>query len=119
MGHSVPTVIGCFNLDTDIRLKVLIRTFCLDTNLSLSLVQKLRPRGLELQQGELGDLVEQEMAATSAAVESAATRIEVHDDACVYVYYTHLVAVVYLNRLAVVICMLCENIALCFTLQQY
>uniref|UniRef100_A0A3P8YSH9 Huntingtin-interacting protein 1-related protein n=1 Tax=Esox lucius TaxID=8010 RepID=A0A3P8YSH9_ESOLU len=38
---------------------------------------KLRPRGLELQQGELGDLVEQEMAATSAAVESAATRIEV------------------------------------------
>uniref|UniRef100_A0A3P8YRC0 I/LWEQ domain-containing protein n=1 Tax=Esox lucius TaxID=8010 RepID=A0A3P8YRC0_ESOLU len=37
---------------------------------------KLRPRGLELQQGELGDLVEQEMAATSAAVESAATRIE-------------------------------------------
>ncbi|KAM6946267.1 huntingtin-interacting protein 1 [Aplochiton taeniatus] len=38
--------------------------------------EKLRPRGLELQQGELGDLVEQEMAATSAAVESAATRIE-------------------------------------------
>uniref|UniRef100_A0A8C5BWM5 I/LWEQ domain-containing protein n=1 Tax=Gadus morhua TaxID=8049 RepID=A0A8C5BWM5_GADMO len=37
---------------------------------------KLRPRGLELQQGELGDLVEQEMAATSAAVESAASRIE-------------------------------------------
>ncbi|XP_038123831.1 huntingtin-interacting protein 1 [Cyprinodon tularosa] len=34
------------------------------------------PRGLELQQGELGDLVEQEMAATSAAVESAAARIE-------------------------------------------
>uniref|UniRef100_A0A8B9J9U8 Huntingtin-interacting protein 1-related protein n=1 Tax=Astyanax mexicanus TaxID=7994 RepID=A0A8B9J9U8_ASTMX len=40
------------------------------------LPQKLRPRGLELQQGELGDLVEQEMAATSAAVESAAARIE-------------------------------------------
>uniref|UniRef100_A0A8C1ABD4 Huntingtin interacting protein 1 n=1 Tax=Cyprinus carpio carpio TaxID=630221 RepID=A0A8C1ABD4_CYPCA len=38
--------------------------------------QKLRPRGLELQQGELGDLVEQEMSATSAAVESAAARIE-------------------------------------------
>uniref|UniRef100_A0A673ZWN8 Huntingtin-interacting protein 1-related protein n=1 Tax=Salmo trutta TaxID=8032 RepID=A0A673ZWN8_SALTR len=37
---------------------------------------KLRPQGLELQQGELGDLVEQEMAATSAAVESAAARIE-------------------------------------------
>ncbi|XP_051933854.1 huntingtin-interacting protein 1 isoform X1 [Hippocampus zosterae] len=38
--------------------------------------EKLRPRRLELQQGELGDLVEQEMAATSAAVESAAARIE-------------------------------------------
>uniref|UniRef100_A0A3P8YRF5 Huntingtin-interacting protein 1-related protein n=1 Tax=Esox lucius TaxID=8010 RepID=A0A3P8YRF5_ESOLU len=42
----------------------------------LATAEKLRPRGLELQQGELGDLVEQEMAATSAAVESAATRIE-------------------------------------------
>uniref|UniRef100_A0A8C2XG07 Huntingtin-interacting protein 1-related protein n=1 Tax=Cyclopterus lumpus TaxID=8103 RepID=A0A8C2XG07_CYCLU len=45
-------------------------------SLVLSFGQKLRPRGLELQQGELGDLVEQEMAATSAAVESAAARIE-------------------------------------------
>ncbi|XP_076591002.1 huntingtin-interacting protein 1 isoform X2 [Chaetodon auriga] len=42
----------------------------------LAAAEKLRPRGLELQQGELGDLVEQEMAATSAAVESAAARIE-------------------------------------------
>uniref|UniRef100_A0A669EFH0 Huntingtin-interacting protein 1-related protein n=1 Tax=Oreochromis niloticus TaxID=8128 RepID=A0A669EFH0_ORENI len=42
----------------------------------LATAEKLRPRGLELQQGELGDLVEQEMAATSAAVESAAARIE-------------------------------------------
>ncbi|XP_061924241.1 huntingtin-interacting protein 1 isoform X2 [Entelurus aequoreus] len=42
----------------------------------LASAEKLRPRGLELQQGELGDLVEQEMAATSAAVESAAARIE-------------------------------------------
>lgn len=42
----------------------------------LDTAEKLRPRGLELQQGELGDLVEQEMAATSAAVESAASRIE-------------------------------------------
>uniref|UniRef100_A0A8C9VMF5 Huntingtin interacting protein 1 n=1 Tax=Scleropages formosus TaxID=113540 RepID=A0A8C9VMF5_SCLFO len=41
--------------------------------------EELRPRGLELQQGELGDLVEQEMAATSAAVESAAARIEVRN----------------------------------------
>ncbi|KAM8904661.1 huntingtin-interacting protein 1 isoform 1-T1 [Spinachia spinachia] len=42
----------------------------------LATAEKLRPRGLELQQGELGDLVEQEMASTSAAVESAAARIE-------------------------------------------
>ncbi|XP_075956675.1 huntingtin-interacting protein 1 [Anarhichas minor] len=42
----------------------------------LATAEKLRPRGLELQQGELGDLVEQEMAATSVAVESAAARIE-------------------------------------------
>uniref|UniRef100_A0A1A8GVF5 Huntingtin-interacting protein 1 n=1 Tax=Nothobranchius korthausae TaxID=1143690 RepID=A0A1A8GVF5_9TELE len=42
----------------------------------LATAEKLRPRGLELQQGELGDLVEQEMATTSAAVESAAARIE-------------------------------------------
>ncbi|XP_051717512.1 huntingtin-interacting protein 1 isoform X2 [Ctenopharyngodon idella] len=42
----------------------------------MALGEKLRPRGLELKQGELGDLVEQEMAATSAAVELAAARIE-------------------------------------------
>ncbi|XP_062873272.1 huntingtin-interacting protein 1 [Trichomycterus rosablanca] len=42
----------------------------------LNTAEKLRPRGLELQQGELGDLVEQEMAGTSAAVESAVARIE-------------------------------------------
>ncbi|XP_034089085.1 huntingtin-interacting protein 1 isoform X1 [Gymnodraco acuticeps] len=42
----------------------------------LAAAEKLRPRGLELQQGELGDMVEQEMSATSAAVESAAARIE-------------------------------------------
>ncbi|KAL4630894.1 huntingtin-interacting protein 1-like isoform X1 [Arapaima gigas] len=41
-----------------------------------SAAEELRPRGLELEQSELGDLVEQEMAATSAAVESAAARIE-------------------------------------------
>uniref|UniRef100_A0A8C8CT19 Huntingtin-interacting protein 1-related protein n=1 Tax=Oncorhynchus tshawytscha TaxID=74940 RepID=A0A8C8CT19_ONCTS len=46
------------------------------SNLFSNQLSKLRPRGLELQQGELGDLVEQEMAATSAAVESAAARIE-------------------------------------------
>uniref|UniRef100_A0A667YP65 Huntingtin interacting protein 1 n=1 Tax=Myripristis murdjan TaxID=586833 RepID=A0A667YP65_9TELE len=52
----------------------------------LATAEKLRPRGLELQQGELGDLVEQEMAATSAAVESAAARIEV----CVHLALLHL-----------------------------
>lgn len=38
--------------------------------------EELRPKGLDINQGELGDLVEQELAATSAAVESAAARIE-------------------------------------------
>lgn len=51
------------------RLRVALNTI-------MALGEKLRPRGLELKQGELGDLVEQEMAATSAAVESAAARIE-------------------------------------------
>uniref|UniRef100_A0A8B9HKJ7 Huntingtin interacting protein 1 n=1 Tax=Astyanax mexicanus TaxID=7994 RepID=A0A8B9HKJ7_ASTMX len=49
---------------------------CLIERKSVLATAELRPRGLELQQGELGDLVEQEMAATSAAVESAAARIE-------------------------------------------
>ncbi|XP_043910045.1 huntingtin-interacting protein 1 [Protopterus annectens] len=38
--------------------------------------EELRPKGLDLKQEELGDLVEQEMTATSAAVEAAASRIE-------------------------------------------
>ncbi|XP_041096898.1 huntingtin-interacting protein 1 isoform X2 [Polyodon spathula] len=38
--------------------------------------EELRPKGLDIDQGELGDLVEQELAATSAAVESAAARVE-------------------------------------------
>ncbi|MGH0134308.1 UNVERIFIED_CONTAM: hypothetical protein FKN15_051710, partial [Acipenser sinensis] len=41
-----------------------------------SIGEELRPKGLDINQGELGDLVEQELAATSAAVESAAARIE-------------------------------------------
>lgn len=39
--------------------------------------QELRPRGLDVKQEELGDLVDKEMAATSAAIETAAARIEV------------------------------------------
>lgn len=39
--------------------------------------QELRPRGLDVEQEELGDLVDKEMAATSAAIETAAARIEV------------------------------------------
>uniref|UniRef100_A0A5F8H302 Huntingtin-interacting protein 1-related protein n=1 Tax=Monodelphis domestica TaxID=13616 RepID=A0A5F8H302_MONDO len=38
--------------------------------------EELRPRGLDIQQEELGDLVDKEMAATSAAIETATTRIE-------------------------------------------
>ncbi|XP_058856572.1 huntingtin-interacting protein 1-like isoform X2 [Acipenser ruthenus] len=41
-----------------------------------SIGEELRPKGLDINQGELGDLVEHELAATSAAVESAAARIE-------------------------------------------
>ncbi|XP_041053163.1 huntingtin-interacting protein 1 isoform X2 [Carcharodon carcharias] len=38
--------------------------------------EELRPKGRDIKQKELGDLVEQEMAATSAAVEVATARIE-------------------------------------------
>ncbi|XP_007486063.2 huntingtin-interacting protein 1 isoform X2 [Monodelphis domestica] len=38
--------------------------------------EELRPRGLDIQQEELGDLVDKEMAATSAAIETATARIE-------------------------------------------
>ena len=39
--------------------------------------QELLPRGLDIKQEELGDLVDKEMAATSAAIETATARIEV------------------------------------------
>lgn len=39
--------------------------------------QELRPRGLDIKQEELGDLVDKEMAATAAAIETASARIEV------------------------------------------
>ncbi|XP_062448771.1 huntingtin-interacting protein 1 isoform X2 [Rhea pennata] len=38
--------------------------------------EALRPKGLDVKQEELGDLVDKEMAATSAAIETAAARIE-------------------------------------------
>ncbi|KAL1768847.1 huntingtin-interacting protein 1 isoform X1 [Sigmodon hispidus] len=38
--------------------------------------EDLLPRGLDIKQEELGDLVDKEMAATSAAIEAATTRIE-------------------------------------------
>ncbi|XP_072496336.1 huntingtin-interacting protein 1 isoform X2 [Notamacropus eugenii] len=38
--------------------------------------EELRPRGLDIKQEELGDLVDKEMAATSAAIETATARIE-------------------------------------------
>uniref|UniRef100_A0AAQ5XPN3 Huntingtin-interacting protein 1-related protein n=1 Tax=Amphiprion ocellaris TaxID=80972 RepID=A0AAQ5XPN3_AMPOC len=60
----------------DCSLGVSLILICGSLEAILATAEKLRPRGLELQQGELGDLVEQEMAATSAAVESAAARIE-------------------------------------------
>lgn len=39
--------------------------------------QELRPRGLDVKQEELGDLVDKEMAATATAIEIASARIEV------------------------------------------
>ncbi|XP_038013657.1 huntingtin-interacting protein 1 isoform X5 [Motacilla alba alba] len=38
--------------------------------------EELRPRGLDVKQEELGDLVDKEMAATAAAIEIASARIE-------------------------------------------
>ncbi|KFP21067.1 Huntingtin-interacting protein 1, partial [Egretta garzetta] len=38
--------------------------------------EELRPRGLDVKQEELGDLVDKEMAATAAAIETASARIE-------------------------------------------
>ncbi|XP_012378247.1 huntingtin-interacting protein 1 isoform X2 [Dasypus novemcinctus] len=38
--------------------------------------EELLPRGLDIKQEELGDLVDKEMAATAAAIEAATTRIE-------------------------------------------
>ncbi|NXO70947.1 HIP1 protein, partial [Phainopepla nitens] len=38
--------------------------------------EELRPRGLDVKQEELGDLVDKEMAATAAAIEAASARIE-------------------------------------------
>lgn len=40
-------------------------------------LQDLRPKGLDVEEEKLGDLVDEEMAATAAAVEIAAARIEV------------------------------------------
>lgn len=42
----------------------------------LELAQELRPKSLDIKQEELGDMVEKEMASTSAAIEDAVRRIE-------------------------------------------
>ncbi|KAM6242473.1 huntingtin-interacting protein 1 [Porphyrio hochstetteri] len=41
-----------------------------------AIAEELRPRGLDVKQEELGDLVDKEMAATAAAIETASARIE-------------------------------------------
>uniref|UniRef100_A0A3P8U836 Huntingtin interacting protein 1 related b n=1 Tax=Amphiprion percula TaxID=161767 RepID=A0A3P8U836_AMPPE len=46
----------------------------------LHLGQELRPKGTDIRQDELGDLVDKEMAATSAAIEEAVRRIDVSDE---------------------------------------
>lgn len=42
----------------------------------LNLGQELRPKGMDVRQDELGDMVDKEMAATSAAIEEAVRRID-------------------------------------------
>ncbi|KAF6124738.1 huntingtin interacting protein 1 [Phyllostomus discolor] len=42
----------------------------------MAIGEELLPRGLDIKQEELGDLVDKEMAATSAAIETATARIE-------------------------------------------
>uniref|UniRef100_A0A8C7NND3 Huntingtin-interacting protein 1-related protein n=1 Tax=Oncorhynchus mykiss TaxID=8022 RepID=A0A8C7NND3_ONCMY len=42
----------------------------------LKLGEELRPKGMDVRQDELGDLVDKEMAATSAAIEKAVSRID-------------------------------------------
>ncbi|XP_061585196.1 huntingtin interacting protein 1 related b isoform X2 [Cololabis saira] len=42
----------------------------------LQLGQELRPKGMDIRQEELGDLVDREMSATSAAIEEAVRRID-------------------------------------------
>ncbi|XP_054466420.1 huntingtin interacting protein 1 related b [Anoplopoma fimbria] len=42
----------------------------------LDLGQELRPKGMDVRQDELGDMVDKEMAATSAAIEEAVRRID-------------------------------------------
>lgn len=52
--------------------------------------QELLPRGLDIKQEELGDLVDKEMAATSAAIEAATARIEVWE--CLQTSYSDALA---------------------------
>uniref|UniRef100_A0A8C5E3V1 I/LWEQ domain-containing protein n=1 Tax=Gouania willdenowi TaxID=441366 RepID=A0A8C5E3V1_GOUWI len=52
----------------------------------LRLGQDLRPKGRDIGQEELGDLVDKEMAATSAAIEEAVRRIDVNVHAYIQIY---------------------------------
>uniref|UniRef100_A0A8C4Q406 Huntingtin interacting protein 1 n=1 Tax=Eptatretus burgeri TaxID=7764 RepID=A0A8C4Q406_EPTBU len=48
----------------------------IENNKECCFLQECSPKGRDVQQDELGDLVEQEMSATTAAVEQAASRIQ-------------------------------------------
>lgn len=52
----------------------------------LFLFQDLRPKGLDVGKDELGDMVDKEMAATSAAIEEAVRRIDVSKNNHRYVH---------------------------------
>lgn len=71
----VLTVEFCFTSDFQYCWLVF---FCIITNnVSSCYIQELRPKGMDVRQDELGDLVDKEMAATSAAIDEAVRRIDV------------------------------------------
>lgn len=56
--------------------------FMITNHFTSCYIQELRPKGMDVRQDELGDLVDKEMAATSAAIEEAVRRIDVSGVDC-------------------------------------
>uniref|UniRef100_A0A4W5NFR2 Huntingtin interacting protein 1 related b n=1 Tax=Hucho hucho TaxID=62062 RepID=A0A4W5NFR2_9TELE len=62
----------------------------------LRLGEELRPKGMDVRQDELGDLVDKEMAATSAAIEEAVRRIDVRSTTIILYSCTDLMKAIHL-----------------------